>query len=280
MKELHEFRIYEKYSNLLFQPDEGKKTGIYRVIEVERDDPKFEQIRALNEKIKRDHNDFLFLYSNVKRVYTEIELRQAVLFHIELTSVFEPAGEECGTKYDEASACDICGANRRQIGPLILKKGTVPKKDIACTIAGEIVVSKHFAESFIRHNLKGLSFDTVIFGKQASDHYQLIITSPELSVTKSTIAGNNVFDLGSSSEMEIYRCPKGHTIGLNLVSEVFLANNSQIGKYDFFATKEKVGINRGLLRPQPLYLCSSAFKRMVEKEKITGLTFEVAHIER
>jgi hypothetical protein len=42
---------------------------------------------------------------------------------------------------------------------------------------------------------------------------------------------------------------------------------------------ERKGSKRGLLRPESRYLCSSAFRKMVEDEKLKGFVFEVAHIE-
>ena len=47
---------------------------------------------------------------------------KAVLFMVGITTTFEPAGEECGTVYNESGVCVICGANRKRIGELKLKK--------------------------------------------------------------------------------------------------------------------------------------------------------------
>jgi len=280
MKEFHEFRIYEKYAYLLLQPDEGTRVGVYRAIKILRDDPKFDQIRRLTERIRLEHHDYFFLYSNIERQYAKQELESVTLFQLKIIRTFEPAGEECGTEYDEGISCEICGSNRKQVGFLKLKKGSIPKRDIACTISGEVIVSEKFKESFLQYNLKGITFEPVVLGKNASNIYQPKITSPELELTAKTIAGTNIFDLSHSSGTEIYKCPKGHTIGLNLLSEAYVADSPTITEHDFFATKQKVGVNRGLLRPQPLYICSQAFRQMVLKEKLSGFDFEVAHIDK
>jgi len=279
MKEFHEFRIYDKYAHLLLRPDEGKRMGIYRAIKILRDDPKFDQIKRLTERIRLEHNDYFFLYSNITRQYAKEELDNASLLQLKIATTFEPAGEECGTEYDETLACDICGTNRKQITPLKLRKGSIPKQDIARTIAGEVVVSEKLKENFQRYNLKGVTFDSILAGKSILNIYQPKVVSPELELSVKTIAGTNVFDLSHSSGTEIYKCPKGHTIGLNLLSEAFVVNSPAISGYDFFVTKQKIGVNRGLLRPQPLYICSQAFRQMVLKEKLSGFDFEVAHVE-
>ena len=80
-------------------------------------------------------------------------------------------------------------------------------------------------------------------------------------------------------DKEIYICPKGDLIGLNLLSEPYVLNNRLIGEYDFFASKQKIGVKRGLLRPESIYFCSLAFRKMIEEEKLTGFEFERANLE-
>jgi hypothetical protein len=213
---------------------------------------------------------------------------------MKIKTMFEPAGEECGTIYDETTACEICGANRKQIGVLKLKKGTIPKKDIARTIAGEIVVSEKFKKAFEQRNLKGLELLPVEFAKGTSDYYQLG-ASKEIELSQNTIAGGDIFDKGSDGseayeftvsgghkvvfDKEVYRCPKGHLIGLNLLSEAYVLNSSSIGESDFLVSKQKIGVKRGLLRPEPIYFCSQAFRKMIEEENLSGFEFEIANIE-
>jgi len=292
MKEIIEFRIDREYTPLLLKPDEGKRNDSNTIIRISRDDPKFEQIKVLYKKLRQE-NKFLFLHSNIKRNYSRKELDTAPLLQMLIKTTFEPAGEECGTMYDETITCEICGANRTQINSLKLKKGSVPKKDIARTIAGEIVVSEKFTTVFKQRGLKGAVFEPVVFVKEASHYYQLTAVN-ELELSKETVAGINVFDLSESSEemeitipggydfklaKEVYKCPRGHTIGLNLLSEAFVLSNPLIAKYDFFSSKQKIGVKRGLLMPEPLYLCSQAFRKMVEEEKLSGFEFEITHIQ-
>jgi ribosomal protein S14 len=283
MKEIYEFRINYKFANLLFDANEGEDLGqtmkSVKVVHLTTEDPRFYKIPLISKQIREKYDSSFFYYWEIARKYSKKELEEASLFHIRFKNIFEPAGEECGTEYDETVACEICGSNRRQISSLKLKKGSIPKKDIARTIAGEIIVSEKFKSCFQNCNLKGITFEPVMSGKNVLDVYQPKITSPELVSTEKTMAGINPFDLSESEGGEIYKCPKGHTIGLNLLSEVFVANSSPINEYNLFVTKQKIGVKRGLLRPQPLYLCSQAFRQMVLKEKLSGFDFEVAHIE-
>lgn len=278
MKEIIEFRIGNEYAHLLLKPSEGKRNSSNTIIYITKYDPKFEQIRILDKQIKEQNNDFFFLYSNIKREYSKKELETAKLLQMQIKTTFEPAGEECGTIYDETVACEICGANRKQVNSLTLKKGSIPKKDIARTIAGELIVSEKFAQAFKQRSLKGAVLEPVFFGKGTSDYYQLIASS-ELELTDKTIGGVNLFDLSTSNGGEIYKCPKSHTIGLNLLSEAYVLNSPSISEYDFLVSKQKIDVKRGLLRPEPIYFCSTAFREMVEEEKLSGFYFEIAHIE-
>lgn len=274
MQEKVELRIYKKYAHLLLQPNEGKDLGLYVAVEISTDGPRFEKARLLTEEIRKKYNDFFFLYSEIKRKYSKKELDTATLLHLKIKAVFEPTGEECGTLYDETAACEICGANRKQASPLILKKGTIPKKDIARTIGGEVVVSEKFVNAARQRNLKGLQLSPINVEK----YYQLTANT-EIELLPNTIVGINPFDLSTSDDGEIYKCPKGDTIGLNLLSEPYVTDSPLIKEFDFFASRQKIGVKRGLLRPEPIYFCSPAFRKMIEEEKLSGFEFEITNID-
>jgi hypothetical protein len=294
MKELIEFRIFKDYYHLLSKPNNAKYNGVVYIIEVEKEDPLYEEIGRLNKIVKEKYNEYFFGYYKIKRKYSEQELYMATLFHIKIKTTFEPTGEECGTLYDETAACEVCGANRKQISPLFLKTGTIPKKDIARTIGGEIVVSEKFFNAIKQRNLTGLMLTPVNSQKGILKYYQLT-ASTEVELSSKTIVGGDPFNLeieGSEAmeftvsnsyhikfEKEIYKCPKGDLIGLNLLSEPYVLNNQSFKKYDFFASKQKVGVKRGLLCPEPIYFCSPAFRKMVLEEKLSGFEFEIAHVE-
>ncbi|MCL1932185.1 MAG: hypothetical protein FWF53_00010 [Candidatus Azobacteroides sp.] len=293
MKETVELRINYDYAHLLFNANEGKNVGTsIRVVKISTDDPRYNRIPVVEKEVNEKYDRGFCFAWKFKRQYSKKELAEAELFHLKITTVFEPAGEECGTLYDETAACELCGANRKQKSPLILKSGTIPKRDIAKTIGGEVVVSEKFANTVKQWNLKGLVFSTVNFEKEVSDYYQLTEDS-EIVLTHNTITGCSPWNFSYGNEggiynvsgyevvfeKEIYNCPKGDTIGLNLISEPYVLNSPLIREFDFFASKQKIGVKRGLLRPEPIYFCSQTFRKMAEKEKLSGFEFEIAHIE-
>jgi hypothetical protein len=290
MNEVLELRVNYEYAHLLFKEDEGRNLGAsVKIVELSKDDPRYKQVPIIAEEVKKKYErGFLFGWQ-IKRKYTKKELDAAKLLHLKIKKVFEPTGEECGTLYDESVACEICGVYRRQTGPLILKKGTIPKTDISRTIGGEVVVSKKFVNAVMQRNLKGLSLNA----NSVEKYYQLTADT-EIELSNHTVAGVDPFDFSESSEgveftvsggypvkieKEVYKCPKGHTIGLNLISEAYVLNSQSILEYDFFASRQKVGVKRGFLRPEPLYFCSQAFREMIEEEKLSGFEFEIANIE-
>lgn len=293
MKEVIEFRISNEFVHLLLKPNEGKRTASNTIIYISRDDPRFEQIRLLSKHIREKYNEFFFLYSNIRREYSNKELDAATLLQVKIAKTFEPSGEECGTIYDESFACDICGSNRKQIGKLRLNRNTIPPKDISKTIAGEVVVSKRFASVFNKKGLKGVLFLPINLNEHNTEYYQSLPIA-ELELTRDVLAGVDIFDFSEGSEIkqlsvsgnccykiekEVYKCPKGHTIGLNLLSELHVYQNPSIINYDFFSSKQRIGVRRGVLQPEPMYLCSQAFRRMVLEEKLSGFEFEVAHVK-
>ncbi len=274
MKEFCELRINNTFRNLLPSTIVGKDIGPVTIIKIEKGSSEYQLIREIAEKVKSKNTESFFYGWSIKRNHSKSEFANATLFHLFMSNVFEPTGEECGTLYDETVACAICGANRKQVSLLTLKKGTIPKKDIARTIGGEVVVSEKFVNAVRQRNLKGLKLSPINIEK----YYQLIANT-EIELSPNTIVGINPFDLSTNSEGEIYKCPKGDTLGLNLLSEPSVLYNQSIGEYDFFASRQKIGVKRGLLRPESIYFCSSTFKKMIEEDKLSGFEFEITNIE-
>lgn len=275
MKETLELRINYDYAHLLFRADEGKNMGTsVKVVELSKEDSRYRQVPIIAEEVRKKYNRKFFFGWQIGRKYSRRELDTVILLHLKIKTIFEPTGEECGTLYDETAACTVCGANGKQVSPLILEKGRIPKKDIAKTIGGEVVVSEKFVNAVRHRNLKGLQLGAVNVEK----YYQLT-ANMDIELSPNTIVGINPFDLSTSNEGEIYKCPKGDTIGLNLLSEPYVLDSQSIGKYDFYASRQKVGVKRGFLRPEPIYFCSPAFRKMVEEEKLSGFEFEITNIE-
>ncbi|KPE49088.1 hypothetical protein [Chryseobacterium indologenes] len=288
MKEIIEFRIFKEHYDLLPKPNNAVYNGAIYILHITRDDDLYNKICQIDKMFRENYGNPFFLYTYTKRTYTKKELDNAKLFHLKIKPVFEPTGEECGTLYDETVACEICGTGGKQIGPLLLKKGTIPKKDIARTIGGEVVVSEKFVNAINLSNMKGLQ----ITPTNVEKYYQLT-ANEELYLSKNTIAGDDPFTASVSSnggtfnvsghqvnfEKEVYICPKGDLLGLRLLSEPYVLNNQVISQCDFLTSKQKFGVKRGLLRPEPIYFCSQKFRKMVEEEKLTGFEFEIANIE-
>lgn len=219
---------------------------------------------------------------------------QAQLFHLSMGR-FHTAGEECGTKYDETTACPICGANAKQVTPLHLYKNKIPKRDIAKSLGGEMIVSDRFVEAVKARGLKGLFFSPVYSGKNKLEHVFQLTAEKEIELSDKTIVGCDPFDLTTESEDRdfcgdmtqspkvVYKCPNGDTIGLNIISEAYVLDSPLIGEYDFIASRQRIGARRGLSRPEPVYFVSPAFREMLIEEKLLPMKqidyfMEVAHV--
>jgi hypothetical protein len=288
MQEIYEFRVQEKHASRLFAPNEGKKLGwtkqfgdkfvTARKVELSADDPKLKRVGELEELIKKEPHDFFFAGWTIHRRYTVEDLAKAKLFLLCRIATFEPAGEECGTQYDESSACPRCRSGAKQVSPLFLDWKRIPKsKDIARTIAGEIVVSKRMVDLFDRYSMTGATFGPVCHRPASSaesrDWFQLLVKSCDAEVAPPTKTGVNPFDEDASGQ---YRCSRGDLIGLARLSEVSIYRSSYNGS-DIIASRQFVGTRRGLLRPERFLLVSPKLRQLIKDEKLTGCEFEIAH---
>jgi hypothetical protein len=281
MRELAEFRIDERFAPMLFAESEGKRFGnSVRKIELDTDDPRFKRIGELQKELMKSYGKPFFYGWEIIRKYGARELANAELFYMRITSIFEPAGEECGTKYDESVACRTCGAGAKQIGPLRLDVSRIPKgKDFAKSISGEIVVSQRAVDIFNRNGVTGVGFSPVRTTRPAAveskDWYQLHVQSTNAIIASSTRTGNGPFDDDPNNE---YRCAAGDLIGLNLLSEVTVDSASR-GDADIIASRQYIGTRRGLLRPERIIFTSKKVFRLFDSESLKGCDFEIAKLE-
>lgn len=144
------------------------------------------------------------------------------------------------------------------------------------TISGEIVGSQRLTDMVSKAGLKGLTFggirDKGTKATVAKEWRQLVFHEPYVPVAPETKTGNHPFDLDAKGE---HRCPRGHLLGLNLLSEVqLLARSRDIP--DFALTREFVGVRRGLLRPERIMIVSARAREVLSESQIKGLEFEIA----
>jgi hypothetical protein len=207
MQIVYELRVNEEFSHLLFRADEGVLLGPRtRKVLIGGDDARLPMIGQLNRELRRTRGRSFFLGWSIEYKYTKKELSAAELFHLMITAAFEPAGEECGTTYDESNACrhvfegprdvggpgkgyprvtippTVCGAGRVQVSDLVLDLRKAPRaRDIARTIADEWIVSQRLAVLMIDARLTGYELrrvrhkaryedDPVDFSKVPSGH--------------------------------------------------------------------------------------------------------------
>jgi len=157
MIEMAEFRVPEEHAVKFLE--DGCGTVMYvgpmpfvRKVTVSVGAPLYKFIGDLNQRF---HGTFFHGWS-LTRTYTEAEITAAQIFYLEMSAVFEPEGEACGTLYDESGACPLCGGGYRQVNDLHLDLRRVPKKkDIARTIADEWIVSERLAGLMTEARISG-----------------------------------------------------------------------------------------------------------------------------
>ena len=163
MREFVEFRVPEEVASLLFEDSEGTRLGgSVRKVVLETNDPRFLEVGRLQHEFRASRNERFFYGWEFDRRYSADELTEAECLQLIVTSAFEPAGEECGTEYDESGACPQCGIGAVQGHPLRLDLRKAPKsRDIARTIADEWIVSQRLAEQIWGANVSGIELQAV-----------------------------------------------------------------------------------------------------------------------
>jgi hypothetical protein len=278
MREEIEFRIPEKSAVEWLRPDQGVRIGsglVIRKYQVLTNDPGFDRVGEAERTLKTQGRSFFTGWCSHKK-YTGKELADAALFKLNITSVFEPAGEECGTTYDETTACPICGAGARQSSELFLPGNRIPKKtDFSKTIAGEIVVSRRLVALFESAGVRGVHFGPIRRSPRGApfDQWaQLVVPTHDADVFSPTRAGNDPFDVDG----KLGRCPASDVLGLSLLSELTIRVGGE--PLDVRCSKQFIGTRRGLLRPQWIVLVSQKVRKLIESKGLRGCELEVAYL--
>lgn len=266
MKHLYEFRIFEEYASSLLKDNEGEKLGLVRKVIVDINDPLFKSIGDLNKELK-SKGKFLFSFFKPIYRYSKLELENTEILKLNITGVFEPTGEECGTIYDESMICPICKSGRKQISDLILDLRKVPKnKNIAKTLAdNEIVIDQKLANLLIEKKLKGFELRPVKHKayckeeaidltklkkgnellKKAKDagidhhswRFYVWLNQPEQSLLYEEMINEYILLTNYSNYQKISSIPKWYQ--LNIISKpVKIASNTKFGIDPFDEDKE------------------------------------------
>jgi hypothetical protein len=196
MHEECEFRINLEFADRLFRPDEGKMLPpIVQKIRLSTTDPRYFEVGRLAEEIRIQNNKPFFFGWKYYRKYTAEELASAELFYLNITAKFGPAGEECGTIYDESTGCPLCHSGEQQMTPLTLTCKQIPKTREPCsTIADECIISERLSNLFKSEGITGLHLRQVFDSttKKNCKWYQ-IIALPTASLSSRTILGDAPF---------------------------------------------------------------------------------------
>ena len=247
-------------------------------VRVSSNSPEFEEIRRFIVARRKQglHGFSDFTIGWYLRKYAKVELQEAEVLRLTIPSHFEPSGEECGTIYE--TLCDHCNWGR-QVSDLILDLRRVPQhKDISETIAWvEWVVSSKFARTFAEKKLTGAEFRPIFDlrnpTKESKEWSQLRVTGKAGVLAEKTELGRDPF---SPSEVS-WRCPLGHAVATEFLSEVYLHRNAWDGS-DIAITSGLFGQGRNLLRPTPLIIISQRLYHALQEARLTGCSYEVAHL--
>lgn len=276
MREIYDFRLFESEAARYLGEGIGIRIGaLTRQVVTTAGADEFTLIGNVQRRLLADGRRLIASW-NVRRKYTPSELAVAQILRLQVTRTFEPAGEECGTVYDETNACPYCGCNRSQVSPLRLRTGHLPTSDLADTIARETVASGRLiriARDVAATGLELAALEHCDSSREyAGDFQQVHVVGPRAELVAPTAWGHTPFDDEGSIP-----CPNGHVGGLNVLSEAHVSAASWPG-LDVVLTRQHEGRTSGLLRPNPLVIISASAYRSLRQFKLTGWIAEVAHL--
>jgi hypothetical protein len=282
MREFIDIRLSESWAQKNLDPSWGAPMGhsdgmpaMTRQIVMPTNDPR---VVELKKKMLVSAPGWMTILD--VRTYEPSELQQAATLHLLITEYIDACGEDYGTVYDDSQACPRCGLGRKQISPLRLDIGKIPKKvDLATTIArgDELLVSQRLAELIRDSGVTGCRLDPVEHAGRMADAnwYQLVVSVPVGITVAATRFGKDFFRDDDVSPESI--CTEHGLLGLNLLSEVFVDRNS-IEAADIVKTFNRYGIRSGCVQPSAILLISQRFYRLMEEHRIRGFKVEVAHL--
>jgi hypothetical protein len=119
----------------------------------------------------------------------------------------------------------------------------------------------------------GPIFDTLVPTQPTTQWLQLCVKGMAGALADLTILGKDPF---SPSQIS-WRCPLGHSMVAQYLSELYLHRNSWDGS-DIALTSTLFGQGRNLLRPSPAIIISQRMYKVIQEAELKGFSFEVAHL--
>ena len=277
MRELLELRLSAEEAALYVPGYANKGLDPLDTVRLHLDarDPLVEKLRAVEAEYQA-RGTTLFTMCTMRRHYAPSELQAAERLKVAFAPFFMPSGEECGTRYDDARACPLCGAGAPQLGELRLNVGRIPKsRDLAFTPGAEFVVSSRLAKAMRARRITGFQLRPVLSkgGRPTDAWHQLLIPSATVEASPPTLFGASYL----TPEPDEARCPQGHVLGRRLLSPLHIARSS-LQPLDWQALRGRLGSRQGLFRPYPLFIISPRLYRLLKELKVRNLNEEVAHV--
>jgi len=304
VREIFEFRIpsllANKYLKELHYVQVDRSVAI---VKTEKNSDLYQKIIDLQNLFYGKGESFFFGW-DIKRKYSREEIQKAEFFYLKIKKTINSCGEDCGTVYNDNQSCKICGAGGIQNSDLILDKRKIPnssKVNAWKTIAGEIGISSQLATLLVDSGCSPQIFGIIRENngdrKKINNWVQLKKTKPLYRISQQTVSGVNPFNLTNGTKVlsedflnlikplssiqdinQDYACPLGHTIGLNLLSEIYLKISPTASKPGLLSwTEQCLGVRRGLLRPEHCLIINKELFNILLSNKMTGFSFEIAH---
>ena len=281
--ERYEIRLFKKYLSMVdvpFRESGGKDFVIAVPLRGIVGDPLFVRIGLLARELQDADLGPPFGSWDIKRTYTNAEMRGARLFLLRLP-LTHLAAEEYGTQYDESSVCEKCGVGSRQIGQLHIPARKLPKtRDIIRLWGGELIVSERLASLILSNDLSGAALSSIGYSStrrsldDCLSNHQLMVNSTPVELTDRVRFGEDPFDILSGG---CCLCEAGEIAGARPLTPLTIKESSWDGS-DFCHTRVHMSSRGGLFRPYRILMVSKRCFECLRESDIKGFDFEIVDV--
>ena len=278
MKTFADVRMSEREARKVGVPHErGTLAGYTRILRLPLDDPLLARICEMRQKYYRRGRSFAS--ADLEYEYTEKELRAASLLRVSFNCLYHDDGSEYGTQYDEGSVCQHCGAGRTQLSPLALDYSKMGRGQFQKTLGGDFIVSSTVTQQLQTNLFTGCRLESVLNSSgdiPRAPYFQVVPIEAPVEVIAPTVFG---IDYCLQGEPNKYKCPLGHTAGLNLISEAYISSTSWAGRPDIVFSRQRIGVRRGVCFPEPLLMVTPRVWFAIKKQIGRCASVTVVHVE-
>lgn len=266
MIEYLKLNIQERYASAFIAADEGRRLATSRDVRLDRSDPRIPAIAALEARLWNEALEVPCSWRAI-REFDAAELDAAPLLHVEPRTELRTTAEQAGTRYDESTACPVCGSGATLVPPVRINLGAVPSSaEIVRTFGGEWLIAQSLRDALVTLGATGAEFEPAASARKGRAGagrrwHRLRATSSQIQIVPPTRYGNHAVLVTE----EPNDCPRGDKLGLIQLTQLHVRLTGADAS-DFHEATQFVGMSSGLMRAKrPLFISQRVRALLIDR---------------